>query len=101
MKIAANSSNIKEQLLHIARSLHKYAVPIFLLFLISIYGFLAWRVIQLSQTEPDQAKVSAELKTAGVPKIDPEVVKKMQELEDNSVSAQSLFEEARRNPFKE
>ncbi len=91
----------KEKLLRAAHTVRRYMVVIFLLFLVSIYGFLAWRVISLNQAEPDTADVSAQLKTASVPHIDTDVVNKIQQLQDNSVSVQSLFDEARQNPFQE
>lgn len=91
----------KEQINGLIRSVRKYAVFAFLLFLIAIYGFLSLRVTQLLQAEPDSVEVTAELKTMGIPEINEEVVSKMEKLEDNSVSAQTLFDEARSNPFQE
>lgn len=79
----------------------KYSVLLFVLFLVSIYGFLGWRINYYSQIAPDQNDITAQLKTAGVPKVDPEVVKKIQQLQDNSVNAQTLFDQARDNPFQE
>ena len=100
-KSSSEKPNIKLQLLHAVRAVHRYSVVIFLLFLIGIYGFLAWRVVTLDKTEPDPADISAQLKTASVPHIDADVVAKIQALQDNSVSVQSLFDEARQNPFQE
>jgi hypothetical protein len=93
--------NIKVKILHIASLLNRYSVYIFLAFIISIYGFLAFRAISLDQADPDAAAVSAKLKTAGVPHIDSDVIQKIQQLQDNSVSVQSLFDQARSNPFQE
>lgn len=84
--------------LHVAR---KYAGLIFVLFLLAIYGFLSMRIMQLTQAEPDPTAVAAELKTVGVPAVDEEVVEKLEKLKDNSVSVQTLFDEARSNPFQE
>ncbi len=95
------TASSKVQLLRAVRTARKYTVIIYLVFFLSIYGFLAWRTISLSQVEPDQSAVTAELKTSGVPKIDQEVLNKIQQLQDNSVSVQTLFEEARSNPFQE
>lgn len=97
----SNLSISKDQLRHYLHLAHEYAAIILLLFLVAIYGFLSWRTLQLMQAEPDQAAVQAELKTVGVPKVDEDVVKKMEQLEDNSVSVSTLFDEARRNPFEE
>ncbi|HSH18723.1 MAG TPA: hypothetical protein VK978_05065 [Candidatus Saccharimonadales bacterium] len=99
MKTSLHTS--KDQLTHYVQLLRRYTPLLFLLFLVSIYGFLCWRILSLSGTQPDPAAVSAELKTVGVPKVDEEVVRKMEQLKDNSVSVQTLFDEARSNPFKE
>lgn len=91
----------KETLLKVVNVAHKYALVMFLVTMLAVYGFLLWRISYLSSLEPSEAEVTAQLKTAGVPKIDPEVVKKMQELKDNSVNVQTLFDQARDNPFQE
>jgi hypothetical protein len=101
MKKPATSVSLKDRALRTGQKLRQYSVLLFVLFIFGIYGFLSWRVFTLDQAQPDPAEVSAELKTAGVPNIPTDVVNKMQQLQDNSVSVQSLFDEARRNPFQE
>jgi hypothetical protein len=99
MKLQA--STIKNNLGRAAAVARRYALPIFLVFLLGVYSFLAWRVMTLNQVEPDQSIVAAKLKTAGVPHIDPDALSKIQQLQDNSVEVQSLFDQARSNPFQE
>lgn len=94
-------SHVKDRLRQLTQVLRRYAVPLFLLFLLSIYGFLGVRVMSLTSVEPDQSAVTAKLKTAGVPHIDEEVLQKIQQLQDNSVEVQTLFDQARNNPFQE
>lgn len=91
----------KDKLASLLRKLRRYSVPLFLLFLLAIYGFLALRVIMLDQVQPDPSDVTAKLKTAGVPHIDQDVLNKIQQLQDNSVQVQTLFDKARSNPFQE
>lgn len=91
----------KDTLYHYLTVARKYAALIMLLFLVGIYGFLAWRILSLMQAEPDQADISAQLKTVGVPKVDQSVIDKMQRLENNSVPVKTLFDQARSNPFSE
>ncbi len=91
----------KRTFLHVMQAVHRYIIVVFVLFLVGIYGFLAWRVVALDNTEPDEADITAQLKTAASPKIDEDVVNKIQQLQDNSVSVKALFDEARRNPFQE
>jgi hypothetical protein len=97
----ANLKLSKDQLIKLLTAGRRNAAFMFIIFLAIIYGFLVFRILQLTQAEPDQAAVTAELKTIGVPKIDEEVVRKMEQLEDNSVSVHTLFDEARSNPFEE
>lgn len=85
------------------RTANKYSVLLFLLFLIGIYGFLALQVLSLNQAEPDPTVVQERLKTANGLNTSKykEVAEKIKALQDNSVSVQSLFNEARDNPFQE
>jgi hypothetical protein len=96
-----STAAIKDRASAFLQRFFKASVPLFLLFLIGIYGFLAWRIYTLNQIEPDPAVVAKELKTQGVPNIDPVALSKIQELEDNSVEVKTLFDEARSNPFDE
>ncbi|HSH55277.1 MAG TPA: hypothetical protein VK983_00465 [Candidatus Limnocylindrales bacterium] len=95
------SINPKELFRKSATTAHKYALVGFLVFLVSVYGFLSWRILYFSQLEPDQSEVTNQLKTAGVPKINEDAIRKIEQLKDNSVSVQTLFEQARDNPFQE
>lgn len=96
-----NLRRIKEQALHYLYVARQNAALIFIVFLVAIYGFLTWRIMQLMQTQPSSSDVSAQLQTVGVPKVDPTVVQKMEDLKDNNISVQALFDNARSNPFQE
>ena len=71
----------------------------FFLLVAVFYGFILWRINTYSNTPASQNEEAAQ--TATQPHIDPSVVEKMQSLQDNSVSIQSLFDQARQNPFHE
>lgn len=95
--------NLEATLHQSLNTANKYSVALFVFLLIGIYGFLALRVVTLNQTEPDSAAVQEQLKTANslnTPKYK-EVAEKIKDLQDNSVSVQSLFSETRDNPFRE
>lgn len=79
----------------------RYAGVLFCLFLAIIYGFVLYRVQVLNASEPSQSDVTTQSQTASVPRIDPAVLKQLQQLQDNSVSVQTLFSESRSNPFQE
>ncbi len=96
-----NITTVKEKFSSATAKGRRYAVPVFLLLLLAIYGFLAWRVVSLNQAQPDPTVVTTKLQSAGVPHIDQDVLAKIRQLQDNSVEVQSLFDQARSNPFQE
>jgi hypothetical protein len=76
-------------------------IILFMLVLILLYGFIGWRIHSLANAKPGLAAVEAETKATSKPSIDPALVDKIKQLEDNSVNVKSLFDEARQNPFQE
>ena len=97
MKSASNKAQAARYL-HILRT---YAPLGFIVFLVAIYGFLGFRIVELTSSGADATAVSSKLQTVGLPRVDEDVVSKMLKLQDNSVSVKTLFEEARSNPFGE
>lgn len=77
----------------------RYRVLIFILCIALLYGFIVWRISVYSDAPTNQTEENARL--AAQPHIDPTTVQKMQELQNNSVSVQSLFNQARQDPFQE
>ena len=90
--------NLPEQLRQVGAWLYRYRVMLFFLFLASLYGFILLQINSLSQAEPTAAEISAQKRSL---KVDPAVVQKIEQLKDNSVSVQTLFDAARNNPFHE
>ncbi len=88
------------QLTAIIDKLKRYSLPVFLVFVAGVYGFVLLRINNLSQAEPSDQAVTSQVQAAKVPHIDAGVVKQLETLQDNSVSVQSLFDEARSNPFQ-
>lgn len=76
-----------------------YRAFAFFLIVASIYGFIVWRINTYSNAPASQSEENA--KITAQPHIDKVTVQKMQELQNNSVSVQSLFNQARENPFQE
>ena len=77
-----------------------YTLVIFLVFLGLIYGFILFRISSLQGVEPSPDAVTSQVKAGSVPRIDPQVVKQLESLQDNSVSVKALFDQARSNPFQ-
>src|SRR5262245_5671891 len=85
----------------IGRRLSGYAVPLFLLLLVAVYGFVLYKISVLANVQPSDSDVTAQAKASAVPHVDSNAVKQLESLQDNSVSVQTLFNQARRNPFQE
>lgn len=81
-------------------ALRRYRVIGFIVLVALLYGFLLTRINTLSNLEPTEEAVIEQVKAAKVPRIDDEIVQQLESLEDNSVSVQTLFNEARSNPFQ-
>lgn len=97
------SINLKELPQELARLGHKIAPYIPLVFFVlvaTVYGIVLLRITMLSNAQPDASAVSAQI-TELTPHIDKASAAKLKGLEDNSVNVQSLFNDARGNPFGE
>lgn len=99
MKLDGNK--IKDKMEQGWKYLSRYHSIIFFVFLALIYGFLIFKINSLSNQQPSDDEVSAQITRTSTPRIDESVVKKIEQLQDNSVQVKSLFNEARKNPFSE
>lgn len=79
----------------------QYAAFAFILVFLCAYVFLVQRIGHLIQDEPTQAAIDSKLKPVNRLKVDEEAVKKITELETQNIEVQSLFDQARQNPFTE
>lgn len=95
-----STKGLPAQITAIGGRLKRYSLPVFLVFVAVIYGFVLLRINNLSQAEPSDQAVTSQVQAAKIPHIDAAVVKQLETLQDNSVSVQSLFDEARSNPFQ-
>lgn len=78
--------------------LKRYRLIIFIVFVVGIYGYLVLQINSATSVEPATSQEVTAAQSS--PKLDPEVVKQLQELQDNSVSVKALFNQARTNPFE-
>lgn len=84
----------------VLKQVQRYSLVLFLVFVLLIYGFIFLRINSLSNVQPSNDAVSSQVKAARIPHIEQSVVKQLQSLQDNSVSVQTLFNQARSNPFQ-
>lgn len=81
--------------------LRQFSLILFLGFVAIVYGFILFRINSLSNMQPSPDSVTSQIQAAQVPHIDESTVKQLESLQNNSVNVQTLFNEARSNPFQE
>lgn len=96
-----DSKNIISKLEPVSIFAKKYTAFILTIVMLIIVGFLVFRINQYSSSKPSEDAVSEKLKTVQRPRIDKAVLDKIENLQDQNVQVQSLFEQARNNPFSE
>lgn len=96
-----NFKELPAKLLPIIGTLKRYVVIIFIVALVGILGFLVYRINSLTQLEPNEDDVTEKLQTVQRPRIDQAALDKIQQLEDQNIEVQTLFQQARDNPFSE
>ncbi len=92
---------LAEKIKPLFRFLKRYAVLIFIVAIVGIYGFLVFRINSLVQTEPSEDAVTEKLQNVKRPKIDQSAIDKIQQLQGQNIEVKSLFDQARNNPFSE
>jgi hypothetical protein len=94
-------SDITDKLRIIGVKISPYKIIIFLVLIFGLYGFLVYRINTLDNLQPSSDQVSAQDDPIRATHIDPSVVTQLQSLQDHSVTVQSLFDQARNNPFSD
>jgi hypothetical protein len=92
-------NNLKTQSKGFISGVLKYKVLIFVLFIALVYGFVWIKINGYNNAQPSTQQVDSQVQAAALPHIDQKVLKQIQSLQDNSVSVQALFNQARNNPF--
>jgi len=85
----------------INKFLQRFKTSLFILSMLIIFGFMVARIGYLTNAEPSEEAVSERLKEVKRTKIDQDIIDKIQQLQDQNILIQTLFEQARDNPFKD
>jgi len=101
MKKQLDTKQLTAQATQIIAFLKKYAVLIFVLIALGIFGFLVLRVRTLVSTEPSEAAIEEKIGQAKPITIDSSAVAKIQKLQATNVEVKALFDNTRDNPFQE
>jgi hypothetical protein len=96
-----NENPLQKQLEQSWQGLIRLRVVLFLVVLVMLYGFIVWRIETLSTAEPDAAAVATQTKATSKPHLDQALVDKINQLESTNVTVKALFDQARKNPFRE
>lgn len=95
--ISIHGGAFKQKIAILGRVVNRYKAVLFFLLLAGLYGFILLRINTLSKVAPSEEQVITVKKTAV--KIPESTIRKIQSLRDNSIRVQTLFDEARDNPF--
>lgn len=95
------TDELKDQLRELPGQILRVKKILFLALVVIVYVFVVWRFTVLRAAEPTEKAVASHQATQKLPTIDPATVKKIQQLQNNSVSVQALFNQARQDPFNE
>lgn len=95
----SNNKSSQAQLQQLTEQLMRLRVVLFLLLVALVYGFVIWRIDALKNAPPTPSAVDSKLQSTT--HIDQATINKIQQLQNNSVSVQTLFNQARQDPFHE
>lgn len=79
----------------------KYGTFLIISGVLILFGFVFYRIGYFNNLEPSEERIEEKLLTVQRPKIDKAVVEKLENLEQQNIQVQSLFNQARENPFRE
>lgn len=97
MKLSLSLSRLQPVIIFVK----KYITFMFGIVMLLILCFFVFRINQFSRTEPSNDAIDEKLQSVKRLKLDKNVVEKIQQLQDQNVQVQSLFDQARNNPFSE
>jgi hypothetical protein len=93
------TDQLKAQLQLLFKRFMAFRVPLFLLLVALVYGFVIFRISALQNAQPSLSSTDSKLQAST--NIDQATISKIKQLQDNSVNVQALFNQARQNPFQE
>jgi hypothetical protein len=78
----------------------RFAVIIFIVSVALVFGFLTFEIAHYSNREPNQDQVDERLSSLKTVKLDSQAVQKIEQLQDQNIGIDSLFNNGRANPFE-
>jgi len=96
-----NIKDLPEKIKFYAGKVGEYKLLVFIVFIVLIYGYSMYQINVFVTQQPSTNQVQTLSNPIASAHIDKSVVTQLQALQNNSVSVQTLFEQARTNPFQE
>ncbi len=90
-----------QQLKPFTNFVQRYLTFIVLTLFLLIYTVLVVRIDQFSGATPSDAEVASKQQTISHPKVNQATLGKIQQLQNQNIQVQALFNQARNNPFSE
>ena len=94
------SKNISQLTSRVMQTLIKTRVILFIILVVGIYGYVIFRFEALSNPVSSTA-LASKTSSPSINGISQPIINQINQLQNNSVSVQSLFNQARNNPFEE
>lgn len=93
--------DLQQKLLSLTALVKRYVVVLVMVIFGGMYGFLIYTSSQQAERQPSEVEISNKFQGAKRPKLDESIAQQLTQLEDQNIEIQTLFEEARSNPFAE
>lgn len=101
MNVNIDLKEVPQKALHILGKLKKYSGFAFVILVLGAYSFIVFQIQQTINSEPTQTEITDKLLDLNKTRLDEEAIEKIQDLRDTNIEVQTLFQEARDNPFQE
>lgn len=79
----------------------RYAALALFILVTGAYSYTVFEINRLVNSVPSEEKIAEKLQTTSVPRIDQRTMMTIQNLEDQNITTQAIFDRARQNPFAE
>jgi len=93
--------DIQAKIVPLINKLRKYFGFIVILIMLGLFGFVVNQIRTYATAEPSEDAIIESLPSTGAVKIDSETASTIQKLESTNIDVETLFNEARDNPFQE
>lgn len=100
MKTNLDIKQLKNPFTKAVNVFQRYKTFIFVITILCIYTFLVFQIGALTRQEPSEEAILEKANTVKRLKIDEDEIEKIQQLEDQNIGVQTMFESARENPFR-